>query len=120
MPEEWTGKERRMARAVCPLHNNIEEKLDDIIERQIAQAETVIHIKSVVENGLKSAVVDLVKEVKRITERVNVIDEFAWFREWVTQLRNNLFKNSLKLAAVGGIIYFVIHFGDKLLTRAIG
>lgn len=121
MPDEWIGEERRRTGlSVCPLHGNIELKLDKIIGRQIAQIKDIAHLKSIVEDGLKTSVIETAECVKKITARIEVIEKFTWFIEWVTQLRDNLFKRSLQLALIGGGIFAIIHFGNKIMSKVLG
>ena len=119
MPD-WDGMERREVRTVCSLHGNMDRKLDEIIQRQEQAVLTVTHIKAVVEDGLKSTVENLNSNVLKLVDRVAVIEDFSWFRVWVTDLRDNLFKNVLKIAALGGGIYALVHFGDKLIKVVTG
>ncbi len=116
----WTGEDRRITRSVCSLHANLEKKLDEILSRQISQVEDIAHIKSVVDNGLTTALSGAVDAINKMRVRMEIIDQFTWFGEWVTQLRNNLFKRTLQLAVAGGIFYAVIHFGNKVLLKLLG
>ncbi len=104
---------------ICPLHGNIEDKLDQIIERQISQIQDITHIKYVVENGLKTSVLETVETLKIITKRIEIIEKFSWFVEWMTQMRDNLFKNTLKIALIGGGICVIIYFGNDLVNKII-
>ena len=119
MPE-WNGDERRENRAVCVLHGSFDRKLDQIIERQIQQVQNVEHLQNIVEDGLKSTVVSIAETLDAFVERMEAIEDFEWFRTWVTGLRDNLFKNTLKVAIIGGGIYAALHFGDKLFLKVFG
>jgi len=108
---------------VCELHvqlvetlDRIDGKIDKIVERQSEQLVDIQHLKSTVDNGLRSTVKDTQESILIIKSRIETIERFSWFVEWITQLRNNLFKNSIAIAVIGGGIYVIIHFGDRLAT----
>ncbi len=112
---------------ICELHgqmsetvNRIEAKIDNILDRQVGVVRDIQYIKDTVDNGLKSKVEETATDIKVIKDRITVMEGFSWFAEWVTDIRNNLFKNTLKLAVIGGGIYIVIHFGDKIIVRVLG
>jgi hypothetical protein len=94
---------------------DINHKLDGMIERQIAYAETSARIEEkqksierIVTNGLSH-------NVQNIVKRLDKLDEFGWFRKPVTKLKDSMFWYALKIAIAGGGLYIVMHFGDKLI-----
>jgi hypothetical protein len=129
MRMEYTGKERRNAVIpVCGLHKNIDGKLDRILERQEGHIADIQHIKDVVENGLKTAVINTNGNVAELRDRVTKIKEslslleegfktFSWFRTWVTELRDKLFKRVMQIAFVGAIVWFILNFGKQAIFK---
>ena len=94
--------------------NRIELKMDTF-------GSDMQHVKRAVDNGLKTDLKNaLVEELAKFDVKYAGVIEFSWFREFVTDLRNNMFKNFLKLAMVGGGVYVILHFGDVVLKRVIG
>ncbi len=133
MTETYQGIERR-SYVACPLHegldrriDNMDTKLDKIIEMQSNHRNDITQLKDTVEDGLKSRVIEVAEtsraldaKLDAISDRLIPIEGFSWFREWMTDLRNNLFKRSLTLAAIGGALYAALHFGDKVIEKMIG
>ena len=80
---------------------------------------------------LHTNVVFKIREVEKLTivkdklekfcdgheKRLIKLEGFAWFREWVSDLRNNLFKYVVLLAITGGIIYVIITHGHDILEK---
>ena len=105
---------------------DINHKLDGMIERQIAYADTSARIEEkqesierIVTNGLSHNVVNIAKrmddfcvEVKR---RLDELEEFQWFRLPITRLRDSIFWYLFKIAAVGGVLYLIIHYGKEMV-----
>ena len=140
MDDTYQGIERRSVGNKCILHdgmmenfkrgddrmNSIDSKLDKIIDMQSNHRNDITHLRDIVENGLKSKVIETVETTKaldikidNISNRLIPIENFSWFREWVTNIRNNLFKKSLSLAMIGGGLYAIIHFGNKFIDMAL-
>lgn len=99
----------------------LERKLDEIAERQIDHIERIIRLEGIVTNGLSSNVKAIKDKVEAVCTgyeaRLQTLEEFKWFRTWMTSLRDNIFKNLLMLALGGGVIYMVIRFGDQLIKK---
>lgn len=105
---------------------DINHKLDGMIDRQIAYAETSARIEEkqesierIVTNGLSHNVANISKrmddfcvEVKR---RLDELEEFQWFRLPITRLRDSIFWYLFKIAAVGGVLYMIIHYGKEMV-----
>jgi len=125
--------EERRQNWTCEAHHelvaslrDINHKLDGMIERQIAYAETSARIEEkqesierIVTNGLSHNVANISKrmddfcvEVKR---RLDELEEFQWFRLPITRLRDSIFWYLFKIAAVGGVLYLIIHYGQELV-----
>jgi hypothetical protein len=116
---------------VCPLHGEMDKKITTVLTNQLTymqrQADTsavVDRIEHKVDNGLTSAVVETKEQVQALHDKITVLEDFGWFREWVTDLRNNVFKYLLKWAFVGGAIsigYVVLMiYGQKFMVRFMG
>jgi len=112
----WNGIERR-APQVCPLHANLETALGEISKELRSNSKAVVGLQGVIEDGLKSTVADMKCKVDEVHSKV---ENFTWFSEWVTQVRDNLFKNAIKVACFGAIIWFIFNFGKQGITRLIG
>lgn len=117
---EWDGVERRTQIKVCFLHRQIESKLDEILTKLADYNDSISKLQFSVDNGLKSSVCEIESHVKKMKEQVAVLENFGWFQTWVTQLRDNLFKNILKLSFIGILIWFVLNFGKEAIKKMIG
>jgi hypothetical protein len=122
---------------VCDLHlemmatiHRIENKLDNHEERRSILMDDIAYVKHAIDNGLRKDLKDASCEImamgKKMDETITAFDkkyegvvEFKWFRELVTDFRNNLFKNFLKFVLVVGIAYVMTHFGSAALTGII-
>ena len=107
---------------------DINHKLDGMIERQIAYAETSARIEekqesieSIVTNGLSHNVADIAKRLdifcEEVKKRLDELEEFQWFRLPITRLRDKIFWYVLKIALAGGAIYLIIHYGGNVIKR---
>ena len=116
---------------VCDLHDGMDKKITTMLANQIKYMEkqaticgTVNRIEGKVENGLSSTVQETQEQVKALHEKIAVLEDFQWFREWITDLRNNVFKYLVKWAFVGGVIsigYVVLMiYGQKFIAKVIG
>ena len=119
----------------CPLHpalaegqQEIKGMLIKVLERQEEHKLDIVRLQDSVENGLKSTVAETKVHVEEIKERVAIIETgvtaFSWFTEWVTDLRTDLFKKTLRLAFYGGlvvaIVWFVVSFGKQSIIKLVG
>ena len=125
--------EERRQNWTCEAHHelvaslrDINHKLDGMIERQLDYAETSARIEEkqesierIVTNGLSHNVANISKrmddfcvEVKR---RLDELEEFQWFRLPITRLRDSIFWYLFKIAAVGGVLYLIIHYGKEMV-----
>ena len=125
--------EERRQNWTCEAHHelvtslrDINHKLDGMIERQIDYAKTSARIEEkqesierIVTNGLSHNVANISKrmddfcvEVKR---RLDELEEFQWFRLPITRLRDSIFWYLFKIAAVGGVLYLIIHYGKEMV-----
>ena len=105
---------------------DINHKLDGMIERQIAYAETSARIEEkqesierIVTNGLSHNVADISKRLDifcdEVKKRLDQLEEFQWFRMPITQLRDSIFWYVLKIAFAGGVIYLILHYGKEVI-----
>lgn len=102
---------------ICELHVTIDKKLDRILELQLAQVEQITHLEDTVDNGLKSTVAEMHIDVKNISERVDILETFAWFREWIQKARDNVFFTFIKMGFGAVIILLAYHFGNEALIK---
>jgi len=104
----------------------INQKLDGMIVRQIAYAETSARIEEkqeqierIVTNGLSHNVANIAKRLDifcdEVKKRLDELEEFQWFRLPITRLRDSIFWFILKIALAGGAIYWVIHYSGDII-----
>ena len=107
---------------------DINQKLDGMIVRQIAYAETSARIEEkqeqierIVTNGLSHNVANIAKRLdifcEEVKKRLDELEDFKWFRLPVTTLRDKIFWYVLKIALAGGAIYLIIHYGGNVIKR---
>jgi len=119
----------------CGAHHELEEslrdingKLDGMIVRQIDYAETSARIEEkqeqierIVTNGLSHNVAAIAERLdtfcKEVKKRLDLLEEFQWFRLPVTKLRDKIFWYVLKIALAGGAIYLIIHYSGNVIKR---
>ena len=105
---------------------DINHKLDGMIERQIAYAETSARIEEkqqsierIVTNGLSHNVANISKRLDvfcdEVKKRLDQLEEIQWFRMPITQLRDSIFWYVLKIAFAGGVIYLILHYGKEII-----
>jgi len=127
--------EERRQNWTCEAHHelvaslrDINHKLDGMIERQIAYAETSARIEEkqesierIVTNGLSHNVADIAKRLdifcEEVKKRLDELEDFKWFRLPVTKLRDKIFWYVLKIALAGGAIYLIIHYSGNVIKR---
>lgn len=132
----------------CPLHNSFEnllhdeqmmrrkeydellKKIDQIIHCQAAHHGEVRELKGIVTNGLKTTTDRTANKVDEINiqlkimqdkydKKIGEIEEFKWFRDWVNDTRNHLFKYVVILGLLGGGLWFAITYGKEILIKYI-
>lgn len=120
-------------REICDLHgplldtiNRIEEKVDDVISGRERIALQVATVQKTIDNGLRGDIkqaLDAILKVQGILDsfnrRVVVLEDFSWFREWMTDLRTNLFKNVFKLIALTILGLAMFHASDTIVKNII-
>ena len=105
---------------------DINQKLDGMIVRQIAYADTSARIEEkqeaierIVTNGLSHNVANIAKRLDvfcdEVKKRLDELEEFKWFRLPITRLRDSIFWYLFKLAAAGGVLYLIIHYGKEII-----
>jgi len=117
----------------CGAHHELVEslrdingKLDGMIVRQIAYAETSARIEEkqeqierIVTNGLSHNVANISKRLDifcdEVKKRLDELEEFQWFRVPITRLRDSIFWYLFNLAAAGGVLYLIIHYGKEMV-----
>jgi hypothetical protein len=114
--------EERRQSWTCEAHHelvaslrDINHKLDGMIERQIAYADTSARIEEKQKSIEKIVTNGLSHNVQNIVKRLDKLDEFGWFRLPITRLRDSIFWYLFKIAAVGGVLYLIIHYGKEMV-----
>ena len=113
-------------RSDCLAHASLEatlgsmnEKIDLILERQLEYSNRITKLETIVTNGMSHNIIEIREKLETVCEqygkRLAVLESFAWFRTAVSNLRDNLFINIIKLSVVGGVIYVLIHFGREFI-----
>ena len=127
--------DERIQNWTCSAHHelveslrDINQKLDGMIVRQIEYAETSARIEAkqeqierIVTNGLSHNVAAIAERLdifcEEVKKRLDLLEEFQWFRLPVTKLRDKIFWYVLKIALAGGAIYLIIHYGGNVIKR---
>ena len=118
---------------VCELHgemmatiNRLERKIDKMEEGRVGIARSVAVVQKTIDNGLRgdiqkalTAIVQTGEECRGFNNRLQVLEGFSWFREWVTDLRTNLFKNTMKIIFIVIIGLLLFHVSDTLMREFI-
>lgn len=103
--------------------NRIEDKLDQIADRQLIYIGKTEKLEGIVTNGLSSTIHDIKKQLDalcpNVEKRLSKLEAFAWFRDWISELRNNLFKYLVILSIVGGLLYLLISHGREILANIV-
>jgi hypothetical protein len=97
-----------------------------MIVRQIAYADTSARIEEkqeqierIVTNGLSHNVANIAKRLDvfcdEVKKRLDELEEFQWFRLPITKLRDSIFWYLVKIAAAGGMLYLIIHYGKEII-----
>lgn len=117
MTEERRSCISRRDGDICKLHPQMEEKIDKIIENQqsymghqVDLAVNVAEIKTIVNNGLKAKMIEVTTTIEELKEKIDKLEDFQWFREFINNLRNRMFTNIIKWALLGGLLAFVASF----------
>lgn len=126
---QWEGGERRTAQ--CSSHEDLihilksmNEKMDNVLSRQADHADRLGSLEGIVTNGLSSNVKEIKMQVDKLTSNMNVLEDhdkgFKFFRDFVITSRDVIFVNIIKIASVGGCVFLIWHFGDRIIKAAIG
>lgn len=118
MTEERRSCSSRRDGDICKLHPQMEEKIDKIIENQqsymghqVDLAVNVAEIKTIVNNnGLKAKMIEATTTIEELKEKIDKLEDFQWFREFINNLRDRMFTNIIKWALLGGLLAFVASF----------
>lgn len=117
-------------RSDCLAHASLEailgsmnEKIDLILERQLEYSNRITKLETIVTNGMSHNIIEIREKLETVYEqygkRLAVLESFAWFRTAVSNIRDNLFINIIKLSVVGGIIYVLVHFGNEIVKMVL-
>jgi len=117
MTEERRSCSSRRDGDICKLHPQMEDKIDRIIENQqsymghqVDLAVNVAEIKTIVNNGLKAKMIEATTAIEELKEKIDKLEDFQWFREFINNLRDRMFTNIIKWALLGGLLAFVASF----------
>lgn len=117
MTEERRSCRSRRDGDICKLHPQMEDKIDRIIENQqsymghqVDLAVNVAEIKTIINNGLKAKMIEATTTIEELKEKIDKLEDFQWFREFINNLRDRMFTNIIKWALLGGLLAFVASF----------
>jgi hypothetical protein len=127
----WTGEFKRHTDRLIRIEEDymgVKELLNTISNRQIDYIAELQYVKDAVDNGLKKDITQTAKGVERIEGRIETfcgevnkrllpLEEFSWFRVWMTDVRNNMFKNAVKWAFFAVIVLTVLHFSQRIIDK---
>jgi hypothetical protein len=98
-------------------YTRLEQKLDCLADNQIKYMskqqdliEDVAYIKATINNGIKEKLIETVEEVNVIKCKLDNLEDFQWFRDFVNDMRTSVFKHIMKWALIGGVLAFVASF----------
>lgn len=126
---QWEGGERRTTQ--CSSHEDLihmlksmNEKMDNVLSRQADHADRLGSLEGIVTNGLSSNVKEIKEQVSTLTSNMRVLEDhdkgFEFFRDFVISSRNVIFVNIIKIASVGGCVFLIWHFGDRVIKAMTG
>ena len=102
---------------------NMDEKLDSLVKGQLEYSNRISVLETLVKNGMSHNIIEIKNKMETVCEqygkRLAVLESFAWFRTAVSNLRDNLFINIIKLSVVGGVIYVLVHFGNEIVKMVL-
>jgi len=98
---------------------NMNDKLDSLMAGQLEYSNRISVLETLVKNGMSHNIIEIREKLETICEqygrRLAILESFAWFRNSVNNIRDNIFINIIKLAVVGGVIYILVHFGNEII-----
>jgi hypothetical protein len=130
----WTGEFKRHSDRLIRLEEDqvgIRDMLNGISTRQLQYISEIQYVKDAINNGLRKDISSTSTAVQRIEEKMNTfcaeinkrfepVEAFGWFREWVTGLRDNMFKNSIKIVFMIAFALALLHFSQKIIDKLLG
>lgn len=111
--------------------DRFESKIDILIERQQEQAVAIQKLNDAIGNGIRSdvrrtmkAVEDMAATVTEVCKsnekrfangetRLKKLEEFAWFRNWMTKFRDKIMVRILAIVFGSGAIIGLIYLVEK-------
>ena len=117
-------------RSDCLAHESLEatlesmnKKLDSLMAGQLEYSNRISVLETLVKNGMSHNIIEIRAKIDTICEqygkRLAILESFSWFRTAVSNIRDNLFINIIKLSVVGGVIYVLIHFGNEIVKMVL-
>lgn len=113
----------------------IEDKIDTMLARQMdymasqmTVSTDITRIKTIVENGLRKNVEELSIAAMAVHDKVELLDDFAWFIKTVNGFRDGLMKKIIMVSMAGGVLVVLYSTLSaisarempKLLSRLLG
>ena len=90
---------------------------------QLEYSNRISVLETLVKNGMSHNIIEIMAKIDTICEqygkRLAILESFSWFRVAVSNIRDNLFINIIKLSVVGGVIYVLIHFGNEIVKMVL-
>jgi hypothetical protein len=119
---DWLKEERENRKEE---RRELNAKLDQMFIYQATNHDEIMKVKHIVSNGLQDTTKRTAFKLEELCNKVTVvcdqndkhfasIDEFKWFRDWVNNLRNHMFKYAVMTGVAGGGIWAAIYYGREL------
>ena len=100
-------------RSDCLAHASLEatlesmnKKLDSLMAGQLEYSNRISVLETLVKNGMSHNIIEIMAKIDTICEqygkRLAILESFSWFRVAVSNIRDKLFINIIKLSVVGG------------------
>lgn len=112
--------------------DRFESKLDLLIEKQMEQAVAIQRLNDSIGNGIRSEVKRTMKVVEEMAERMTEmcrlndkkfldgdlrlkrLEEFAWFRNWMTSFRDRIMFKVLAVVFGAGAVIGLVYLIEKV------
>jgi hypothetical protein len=103
------------------------EKIEIISEKASVNRENIEVVRRLVSNGLSDKITQISTEIKTfceetgttltsLTTRVESLEQFKWFRDAITKLRDNVWWSLLKVLSIIILLLIVIHMTGQDVT----
>lgn len=103
--------------------SRVEGLLSVMAEKQEKNMMQNARIEAIVTNGLSHSIKEIKEKIDFICteygKRIQVLESFSWFRDWVTNLRNFTFFTLLKIAFFITVMYGFFYGGREVIESVV-